>query len=180
CPARRGSRAHRSNRRTSETCSTPGRSISRMPERSKARLRGPREGARIAAMESQDTLEEMIREAHRRFDALNAEDPRTLSVDGVARPRELLQADRLEAWLHRVVPTPSVPQRLAARCQHLARFRIPRADYPEGRVGYLTWRRELAQMHARLATEILEAVGFDEPTREAVQRILLKRDLHRD
>jgi hypothetical protein len=122
-------------------------------------------------------LEEMVAEAHRRFDAVNAEDARILEVDGVARPRELVQADRLEAWVHRVVPEPSLPLRLAARCQHLARFRIPRAEYPEGRVGYLTWRRDLAQMHAELAEAILVDVGFDEATREAVKRINLKKTI---
>jgi hypothetical protein len=131
-------------------------------------------------MKGNETLESMVTEAHRRFDAVNAEDPRTVEVDGEARPRELVAADRLEAWVHRVAPGPSLPLRLAARCQHLARFRVPRGDYPEGRVGYLTWRRDLAKMHAALAEEILADVGFDEATRAAVQRINLKKAIKSD
>ncbi len=127
-----------------------------------------------------EPTESMIREAHRRFDAINAEDPRTVEVDGVTKPRELAKADELEAWLHRVDPSPSVALRLAARCQHLGRFRIPRSEYPEGREGYLRWRRRLAEMHAELAGAILADVGFDEETRAAVERINLKRSLKRD
>jgi hypothetical protein len=131
-------------------------------------------------MQGPKDVEAMVVEAHRRFDDMNARDPRSLEVDGIARPRELVQAERLEAWVHRVVPEPSLALRLAARCQHLARFRIPRGDYPDGRVGYLTWRRDLAKMHAELACEILEDVGFDEETREAVKRINLKKALKQD
>lgn len=131
-------------------------------------------------MIADEELEGRIAEAHRRFDAINAEDPRTLEVEGVARPRELVQADRLEAWVHRVVPEPSLPLRLASRCQHLGRFRIPRAEYPAGRAGYLTWRRDLSRMHAALAGEILEELGFSAEVREAVARINTKKALKHD
>jgi hypothetical protein len=133
-------------------------------------------------VEEQDPsrLEAMVAEAHRRFDALNAEDPRSVEPDGAARPRELVHAEWLEAWVHRVVPAPSLALRLAARCQHLARFRIPRDDYPRDRAGYLTWRRDLARMHADLAGEILAELGFDVATREAVRRINLKKTIKQD
>jgi hypothetical protein len=125
-------------------------------------------------------LEAMVAEAHRRFDAVNAEDPRSIEVDGVARPRELAQAEWLEAWVHRVVPTPSLALRLAARCQHLGRFRIPRDEYPRDRAGSLTWRRDLARMHAELAGAILAELGFDAATRDAVRRINLKKAIKQD
>lgn len=121
--------------------------------------------------------EELLRRALQRFDALNAEDPRTLTVDGVERPRELVRADWLERWVLRLAPDASVPLRLAARSQHLQRWAIPRKDYPEGRLGYLEWRKVLARHHATLAATVLEELGFDAPTRDALRAIQLKQGL---
>lgn len=121
-----------------------------------------------------------LQEAHRRFDALNAGDPRTLKVNGVERPRELVRADWLEAALHEIEPEPSLPLRIAARAQHLARFRVPRTDYPPGREAYLKWRRELAKMHHDLTDEILKELGFSDEIREAVKKIQLKIAIKRN
>ena len=44
---------------------------------------------------------------------------------------------------------------LAARCQHIQRWKIPRADYPMTRVGYQQWRVRLRDFHADLARTIL-------------------------
>lgn len=112
-----------------------------------------------------------------RFDALNAEDPRRLEVAGVERPRELVQAERLERWVLRLAPNASPALRLAARSQHLQRWAIPRSAYPEGRIGYLKWRKDLARHHAELTAGILEDVGFDADTMEAVRAIQLKQGL---
>lgn len=100
-----------------------------------------------------------------------------MSVAGVNRPRALVEAERLSAWVLRLDPNASVALRLAARCQHLERWTIPRESYPPGRVGYLTWRTELARFHARRAGEILSEVGCDQATIQAVQRINLKQNL---
>jgi hypothetical protein len=119
----------------------------------------------------------MIEQAVERFDAMNARDPNPLVVDGVSRPRELVQAERLEAWVKKLAPDASVALRLAARCQHLCRWEIPRASYEEGRVGYLKWRKELARHHADLAAGVLGELGFTADTLAAVRRINLKQGL---
>jgi hypothetical protein len=111
------------------------------------------------------------------FDARNAEDPVRVGVAPVARPRALVEAERLSEWVLRLDANASVALRLAARCQHLERWTIPRESYPAGRVGYLTWRTELARFHARRASEILNEVGYDAETIQAVQRINLKQNL---
>ena len=67
----------------------------------------------------------------------------------------------MSRWLERLEPEASEALRLAARAQHLCRWRIERAAYPEGRQGYLRWRRDCGELHARLAGEILEEVGYD-------------------
>lgn len=125
--------------------------------------------------------DERLQLAIERFNQLNARDPQQIVVSEsgspVLRPRELVQAERLEAWILRLAPDASVPLRLAARCQHLERWKYPRSDYPEGRIGYLKWRKELARLHAERATEILRDVGFEEDVIEAVRLINLKQGI---
>jgi hypothetical protein len=120
---------------------------------------------------------ELIPKAVERFDAMNARDPNTLVVAGATRPRELVQAERLESWVLRLEPNASVALRLAARCQHLCRWEIPRADYGEGRVAYLKWRKDLAKHHADLAAGVLGELGFSAETLAAVRRINMKQGL---
>lgn len=119
----------------------------------------------------------LVDAALQRFNELNARDPRRITVDGEERPLELVQAERLERWVLRLAPNASIPLRLAARCQHLERWTIPRSDYPEGRVGYLKWRKDLSHWHAQRASEVLRELGFPDDTIEAVRTINLKQGL---
>ena len=104
----------------------------------------------------------------------------TLVLGGVVRPKELVEAERLSAWVARLEPEPSEALELASHCQHLRRWSLPRSDYPEGRIGYLTWRKALARRHADQAADILRAVGYDETLIEDVRRINLKQGLHQN
>ena len=112
------------------------------------------------------------------FDRANAEDPHTLSVAGALRPRELVHAERLSAWVERLAPDASEELRLAARCQHIRRWQIPRDSYPAGRVGYLQWRTQLGRLHADTAARVLEELGYERALIDAVRRINLKQGLH--
>jgi hypothetical protein len=107
-----------------------------------------------------------FQDAIARFDAANAQDPRGI---------ELPYAQRLSAWLERLAPNASESLRLAARCQHLRRWEIPRESYPTGRVGYLKWREALKHFHAEEAGKILREVGYDDATIEQVQKLNLKK-----
>ncbi len=109
------------------------------------------------------------------FDAQNARDPRSLIVGGVARPQELVDAERLAVWITRLALDASTPLRLAAHCQHLRRWETPRSSYPDDRAGYLKWRAALQVRHAELAAETLRAHGWDAATIEAVRCIVEKR-----
>lgn len=91
------------------------------------------------------------------IDAAHAADP-SRTPDG--RPAELVYADRMEAWVARVVPAAPNLLRLAARCQHLERFLVPRRTFPEGKAGYLQWRKSLYTKQADRARELLLAAGF--------------------
>ena len=119
-------------------------------------------------------------EAIRRFDEENARDPNTEIVDGVAQPRELVYAQRLSEWVLKLAPDASEPLRLAARCQHLCRWMIPRQSYEMTRAGYLRWRTELKAFHARKAGEILREIGYPEETVLRVQDLNLKKNFPKD
>jgi hypothetical protein len=112
------------------------------------------------------------------FRAQNARDPNLLLDAGVARPKELVDAERLAHWVERLEPAPSEALALASHCQHLCRWELPRADFPEGRIGYLTWRKALARLHAERSAEILRSVGYDDGVIAEVRAINLKQGLH--
>jgi hypothetical protein len=115
-----------------------------------------------------------------RFDAANAEDPNRDSVGGRERPKELLYAERLTAMLARYAPDAPEALRLAARCQHIQRWKIPRADYPMTRPGYHQWRTRLRDLHADLAGTILREVGYDDAIIARVGSLIRKVALKSD
>ncbi len=100
--------------------------------------------------------------ARQLIDSAHSADP-ALASDG--RPAELVYADRVETWVAQLIPDAPPALRLAARCQHLERWLTPRATFPEGKVGYLTWRRSLYVKQADRARELLLAAGV--PAAEA-------------
>ncbi|MGI9382173.1 MAG: DUF4202 domain-containing protein, partial [Methyloligellaceae bacterium] len=114
------------------------------------------------------------------FDRANAADPNLESVDGEAVPKELIYGQRMSACLARLCPRASEALTLAARCQHLERWVTPRSSYPDGRVGYLTWRRDLKGYHARRAGEILAELGYAQGLIARVQALVRKERLKRD
>jgi tRNAThr (cytosine32-N3)-methyltransferase len=95
-------------------------------------------------------------------DAAHAADPKR-AADG--RPAELVYADRMEAWVARAAETPTPLLRLAARCQHLERWSVPRDTFPMDRVGYLKWRQSLYKKQAERAQALLLQGGV--PAAEA-------------
>ena len=115
-----------------------------------------------------------------RFDALNAEDPHTERVDGLERPKELVYGERMSARLATFAPEAPESVQLAVRAQHLRRWTLPRSDFPMDRAGYLTWRTRCARMHAELATDVLEHLGYGPDTVARVHKLLTKRGLKTD
>jgi hypothetical protein len=96
------------------------------------------------------------RRARELIDAAHAADP-ARSKDG--RPAELAYADHMEQWVARMIPGADEVLLLAARCQHLERWLVPRRSFPEGKAGYLAWRRSLYVKQAERARELLVGAG---------------------
>jgi hypothetical protein len=106
-----------------------------------------------------------------RFDQLNAPDP---------AGKALVYARRMTAWLDRLEPTASEALRLAARSQHLMRWRISRDSFPKDRTGYLRWRTTLYDFHADRAAEVLREVGYDDVTIDRVRSLIRKQNIKSD
>ncbi len=119
-------------------------------------------------------------EAISRFDEENGRDPHIVEYQGVGQPHELLYAKRLTDWVLRLCPEASEPLLLAARCQHICRWLVPRSSYEMTRSGYLRWRADLKQFHARKSEEILREVGYDDSTIARVRDLNLKKRLGQD
>lgn len=115
------------------------------------------------------------------FDAANREDPR-LEYDeaGGLVPKELLYAQRMSATLNKFAPGASEALQLAARCQHVRRWTVPRDSYPMDRKGYLRWRTHLKKFHGEQAAEIMQAEGYDSEMIVRVVNLLNKKNLKRD
>jgi len=118
--------------------------------------------------------------ALRRFDEENSHDPNTERVEGAEHPREIIYAQWLTDWVLKLCPEASEELRLAARCQHICRWVIPRNSYPMTRPGYLQWREALKKFHAQKAGEILREVGYPDDLIGRVQALNLKQNFPGD
>jgi Domain of unknown function (DUF4202) len=114
------------------------------------------------------------------IDAANADDPYTIVVDGVERPKEQAHAELMTRWVRTLAPDCSDAQLIAARAHHLRRWSIPRDDYPRDRGGYLRWRTALRRQHANDVARIMGDAGYGDADVERVQAIVGKKGLGRD
>ena len=137
---------------------------------------GPVPDKMLTDNSSQNRFEEAVR----RFDEENSRDPNTVEAGGVKKPRELVYAEWLTDWVLRRCPAASEELRLAARCQHLCRWMVPRSSYPMTRAGYLRWREELKKFHAQKAADVLREVGYAEDIVARVKNLNLKKEFPDD
>ena len=111
------------------------------------------------------------------FDAIdhaNAQDPRSVEVDGKPVPANLIYGQRMSDELEQFAPDASEALQIAARGQHIERWIIPRADFPMTRPGYHQWRRTLREHHAKRLREIMATSAYDEDTIARVGDIVRK------
>ena len=105
------------------------------------------------------------------IDAANAADP---------KGEALIYGQRMNAELARLFPEASEVLQVAARGQHVERWLLPRSDYPEGKAGYLDWRREQGRRHAERVAGIMAEAGFPAADCERVTVLLRKEGIKRD
>jgi hypothetical protein len=118
--------------------------------------------------------------ALQRIDGENGKDPHFIQVDGALIPSELLYSQWVSDWVLRLCPQATEALQLAARSQHICRWMIPRKSYEMTRAGYLKWRADLKQFHAKKSGEILADAGYPEEFITRVQALNLKANLAGD
>ena len=123
-----------------------------------------------------DRLERALAE----IDAANAEDPTTVRVRGRTGPKEILHAELVTEWVTRLRPDAGEALLIAARGHHFRRWTVPRSTAPEGRAGYLRWRKSLQVQQATELGTVLEHAGYDDPTIARVQALVRKERLGQD
>jgi len=109
------------------------------------------------------------------IDKKNSEDSNVYQSHGLDFPKELLYSQRMSQKLLQFKPDASRALQIAARAQHICRWKIARDEYPMDRVGYLKWRETLKKMHADITAEILKEVGYDEEYIERVSFLINKK-----
>ncbi|WP_299628032.1 DUF4202 domain-containing protein [uncultured Tenacibaculum sp.] len=114
------------------------------------------------------------------IDKKNAEDPNIYTVNNTNFPKELLYSQRMSRKLLQFTPNASRALQIAARAQHICRWKIARDEYPMDRVGYLRWREELKKSHASITGDILAEVGYDDEFIKRVRFLILKKQLKKN
>lgn len=110
------------------------------------------------------------------IDAANAADP---TLEG-GKPAALLYGERMSAEAERLFPNASDILRIAARGQHVERWLLKRAEFPEGKEGYYAWRREQGRRHGERVAGIMAQAGYDAADQMRVGVLLRKEGIKRD
>ncbi|MBY6056473.1 DUF4202 domain-containing protein [Leisingera daeponensis] len=110
------------------------------------------------------------------IDAANAKDPNL--EDG--QPAALLYGQRMSAEQERLFPNATEALQIAARGQHVERWKLAREAFPEGRAGYLAWRKAEAEHHAEVVTALMHDAGYGAADVDAAARMLRKEGIKRD
>ena len=114
------------------------------------------------------------------IDKANSEDPNKVFINGKFQSKELLYSQRMTSCLKHFAKDAPDHLQLAARCQHICRWVIPREQYELGRDGYRRWRTDLGRYHAETTGEILREVGYEEDFISRVQALVRKEHLKKD
>lgn len=114
------------------------------------------------------------------IDAENAQDPNQETFQSKVIPKELLYSNRMFERLLSFEPNASEAIQIAAKAQHICRWKIARESYPMDRVGYLKWREELKKFHAQTTATILEKAGYSLEFIARVSFLIEKKLLKKD
>ncbi len=105
------------------------------------------------------------------IDAANAADP---------KGEALVYGQRMTAELTVLFPAASEVLQIAARGQHVERWLLARAEFPEGKDGYHAWRREQGRRHGLRLAAIMADAGYATADCDRVGVLLRKESLKRD
>ncbi|MFM2070754.1 MAG: hypothetical protein RLZZ623_1017 [Actinomycetota bacterium] len=109
------------------------------------------------------------------IDAANAGDPTVVSVRGHGVALAFAHGRLAVEWVEFLRPDADELVLIAARAHHLRRWEVARSTYPEGRTGYLAWKRDQRHRHATDVAQLMEAAHYPPEEIERVQA-LVRRD----
>jgi hypothetical protein len=112
------------------------------------------------------------------IDAVNLQDPNHVNVQNQQVAKEWLYSKQMTECLKQYWPDANEYVALAVHAQHIKRWQIKRSEYPEGKAGYLAWRKALAAFHAETLAQIMKENGYDDDAISRCQVIIQKRQLH--
>jgi hypothetical protein len=114
------------------------------------------------------------------IDAANAVDPNRVKQDDQELAKESLYAMRMTDMLNRFNPQADELMHIAARGQHIERWRSPRSDFPMGKQGYYQWRTALYDFHAERVTALMKTAGYVPQECERVYAAVAKKNIKRN
>ncbi len=116
-----------------------------------------------------------------RIDVLNNQDPNFTEIQYMKIANEHLYSQRMSELLSfYCVGEPPELVSIACRAQHIQRWTISRHDFPEGRTGYLDWRKELKVFHAKTTANLMKDYDYSEQEIVQVSNMLTKHDIKND
>ena len=114
------------------------------------------------------------------IDTINEQDPNKITYHDEDRPKELVYGHQMSECLNAHWPDASEFLQIAVRAQHIKRWHIPRAEYPQGKAGYLAWRKALGEFHAETTASLMRDEGYTEKESTNVAAILRKEKLKKN
>ena len=103
------------------------------------------------------------------INSVHNQDPNSETIDGVDIKAELLYSQRMLDILQKVQPNASLELQLAAQCQHISRWSIPRATFSMDKKGYYQWRAAIMEHQLNVTTNTLKQANI---TDEAIAVII--------
>lgn len=111
------------------------------------------------------------------IDNANNADPNSVKFEGQSFAKEFLYAMRMTDMLTRFKPDADELMHIAARGQHIERWRSPRSDFPLGKQGYYQWRGALYDFHAERVTALMKTAGYSIADCERVYAAVAKKNI---
>jgi len=126
-------------------------------------------------------MSEKVTSVLRLIDTANDKDPNIETDEhGNSIGKEKLYSRRMHEILNEHFPDASEHLQIASYAQHIERWVIPRSDFPEGRAGYLNWRKQLGIHHAERTAELMTEAGYGDGDIERVKSLVRKRGIKSD
>ncbi len=102
------------------------------------------------------------------INSVHNQDPNSETIDGVDTKAELLYSQRMLAILQKVQPNASLELQMAAQCQHISRWSIPRTTFSMDKKGYYQWRAAIMEHQLSVTSSVLKQAEINEQSIEIV------------